>query len=163
MPAFRLPVLSLLLVLTAGSLAAWAEDDPLARGDAAWARRAEGHQGGQAAAGPIDAALAAYEAAYKTRPQDLDGYWKLLRALHYKGEYVARTPQEKQAAFGRGRGGSEAALGRLAGKVGGRARLNKMSPAETAKALAGVPHAIDVFLWGGVDWGLWGEAFGKVA
>jgi tetratricopeptide (TPR) repeat protein len=159
-PLVLLPLLPLLLLL---STAALAEDDPLAMGDAAWAKRAEGHRGGEAAAGPIDAALAAYERAVKAHPEELDGYWKLLRAIHFKGEYVARTPEEKQAAFGRGREVAEAALGLLAKRAGGRARLDKMSPQETAKALAGVPHAIDVYLWGGADWGLWGDAFGKLA
>jgi len=169
MPPLRplLPALSLLFLLTAigaATVAARAEEDPLlAQGDAAWARRAEGHHGGQAAAGPIDAALAAYEAAVKAHPQELDGYWKLLRAIHFKGEYVARTAAEKQAAFGRGREVAEAALDLLGARVGGRARLDKLSPQATAKALAGVPHAVDVYLWGGADWGLWGDAFGKLA
>src|SRR5947208_1163948 len=101
----------LLLVLAVAPV--HAEDDPITQGDAAWARRAEGHHGGQAAAGPIDAALSVYEAAVKAHPQELDGYWKLLRAIHFKGEYVARTPEEKQAAFGRGREVAEAALNLL--------------------------------------------------
>ena len=151
--------LPFLLLLAAAPVA----DDPLAVGDAAWARRAEGHQGGQAAAGPIDAALAAYEQAVKAHPEAIDGYWKLLRAIHFKGEYVAKTPAEKQAAFGRGREVAEAALNLLAKPVGGRAKLDKLSPAETARALAAVPHAVDVYLWGGADWGLWGDAFGKLA
>jgi tetratricopeptide (TPR) repeat protein len=154
-----LSALPFLLLATAAS----GQDDPIARGDAAWARRAEGHQGGQAAAGPIDAALAAYEQAIKVHPQELDGYWKLLRAIHFKGEYVARTPAEKQAAFGRGREVTEAALDLLGKKVGGRDRLDKLSPPETARSLSGVPHAVDVYLWGGADWGLWGDAFGKLA
>jgi tetratricopeptide (TPR) repeat protein len=158
-----LPLLPLLLLLSTAALAQDIQDDPLAVGDAAWAKRAEGHRGGEAAAGPVDAALAAYERAVKAHPEELDGYWKLLRAIHFKGEYVARTPEEKQAAFGRGREVAEAALGLLAKRAGGRARLDKMSPQETAKALAGVPHAIDVYLWGGADWGLWGDAFGKLA
>lgn len=165
MPPTRLllPSLSLLLLLGAPG-AVRAEDDPLiSQGDAAWARRAEGHHGGQAAAGPIDAALAAYESAVKAHPQELEGYWKLLRAIHFKGEYVARTAAEKQAAFGRGREVAEAALDRLAKPLGGRAKLDKLSPQETARALQAVPHAVDVYLWGGADWGLWGDAFGKLA
>src|SRR5262249_28741446 len=138
-------------------------DDPLAAGDAAWERRAEGHHGGQAAAGPIDAALQAYEQAMKAHPEEIEGYWKLLRAIHFKGEYVAKTPAEKQAACGRGREVAEAALDRLAKPLGGRAKLDKLSPQETAQALKAVPHAVDVYLWGGADWGLWGDAFGKLA
>src|SRR5262245_56955831 len=77
--------------------------EALARGDAAWARRAEGHQGGCAEAGQVGEAVAAYEAAVNADPDDLDGWWKLLRAYHFQGEYVARTREVKQAAFGRGR------------------------------------------------------------
>jgi tetratricopeptide (TPR) repeat protein len=152
--------LSFLLFFAAASASG---EDPLAAGDAAWARRAEGHHGGQAAAGPIDAALSAYEQAVQAHPEEIDGYWKFLRAIHFKGEYVARTPAEKQAAFGRGREVAEAALDRLAKPLGGRSKLDKLSPAETARALAAVPHAVDVYLWGGADWGLWGDAFGKLA
>ncbi len=139
------------------------------RGDAAWLRRAEGHQGGRAQAGPVGEAVAAYEAALKAAPDDLDLYWKLLRAYHFEGEYVASTRQAKQAAFGRGREVAEAAIDRLARRLpgaeagGGRARLDRLSPAETARALAGVPQAKAIYLWGAVDWGLWADAFGKLA
>src|SRR5579885_3389052 len=155
--------LPFLLLLAAAPTTGPAGDDAIATGDAAWARRAEGHQGGQAAAGPIDAALAAYEQAVKAHPEAIDGYWKLLRAIHFKGEYVAKTPAEKQAAFGRGREVAEAALNLLTKPVGGREKLDKLSPQQTARALASVPHAVDVYLWGGADWGLWGDAFGKLA
>src|SRR6202035_340 len=117
---------------------------PFARGDAAFARRALGHQGGRAAAGPIDEALAAYEQVLRERPEDLDGYWKLLRALHFKGEYVAATPEQKQEVFGRGRAVVEKALDLLARRAGGRARLDKLTAAETAKALSGVPQAAPI-------------------
>ncbi|HYX23676.1 MAG TPA: hypothetical protein VFC23_05940, partial [Thermoanaerobaculia bacterium] len=65
--------------------------EALARGDAAWARRAEGHQGGRALPGPVGEAIAAYEAAVKADPDGLDGWWKLLRGYHFQGEYVAAT------------------------------------------------------------------------
>lgn len=38
-----------------------------------------------------------------------------------------------------------------------------MTPAQAAKALAGAPEAAPVILWAGVHWGLWGDAFGRVA
>ena len=168
------PVAALLLCALLSPSAAWPADPsadspvnppvgPMAEGDAAWARRAEGHQGGRAMAGPIDAALAAYEKAVAARPDDLEGYWKVLRAIHFKGEYVARGQEEKQQVFGRGKAVSEAALDRLARRVGGRVKLDALSPAATAKALGSVPGAVQVFIWSGVDWGLWGDAFGKMA
>jgi tetratricopeptide (TPR) repeat protein len=135
----------------------------LAAGDAGWERRAEGHQGPHAAAGPIGEAIAAYERAVKAQPARLESSWKLLRALHFKGQFVARTKDDKQAVFDHGRQVVEAALGRLAGRAGGRDRLDRMSPAEVAKAYAGVPEALALHLWGGIHWALWGDVFGHIA
>lgn len=152
------------LLLVGAALAAPTDlTDLMAAGDAAWARRAEGHQGGHAAAGPIDEAIAAYEKATKEQPARLEAWWKLQRALHFKGEYVARTREDKQAVFARGRDVSEKAIDLLAQRVGGRAKLDALSPQQAAKALAGVEEATPVFLYAAIHWGLWGDAFGKMA
>jgi tetratricopeptide (TPR) repeat protein len=137
----------------------------IARGDAAWSRRAEGHPAGSGRAnpGPIGEAIAAYEQALKEQPDRLEIYWKLLRAQHFKGEFVARTREEKQAVFGHGRSVAEAALDRLGRKLGGRERLDAMAPPAAAKALAGVPEAVAIHLWAGIHWGLWGDNFGRLA
>src|SRR5713101_7328637 len=58
--------------------------EDLARGDAAWLRRAEGHQGGRALPAPVGEAIAAYEAALKADPGSLDATWKLLRGYHFR-------------------------------------------------------------------------------
>lgn len=137
--------------------------DLVAAGDAAWARRADGHRGGQAAAGPIDEAISAYEHAVKEQPARLEAAWKLMRALFFKGEHVARTREEKQRVFGHGKEVAEAAVDRMAQRAGGRAKLDAMSPAQAAKALAGVPEAAPIVLWAGVHWGLWGDNFGRIA
>ena len=152
-----------LVALGVGAGVAAAQSDDLTIGDGAWARRAEGHQGARAAAAPIGEAIAAYERALKAQPERLECSWKLLRALHYQGEFVNRTKEEKQATFERGKVLVEAALDRLAGKVGGRAKLDAMSPAEVAKAYAGSLDAISLHLWGGIHWALWGDVFGHIA
>lgn len=138
-------------------------DAAIAAGDAAWPRRADGHQGGRAAAGPINEAVAAYERAVHEQPDRLEGSWKLLRALHYKGEYATPTREGQQKVFGRGREVVEGALDRLARKVGGRAKLDAMTPAQIAKAYAGDAEATQLFFWASVHWGLWGDAFGRMA
>src|SRR5690242_13226108 len=75
----RPPVLFVLYVLSVlGVLSPLAAQDAISAGDAAYARRAEGHQGGRAAPGPINEAVAAYEKAVKEQPDRLEGYWKLL-------------------------------------------------------------------------------------
>lgn len=148
----------LALLLTALPLAA---QDPIALGDSAWARRAEGRQGDRAAAGPVGEAVAAYERAVKEQPDRLEGYWKLLRALHYQGDYAVQSKEGKQKVFGRGREVVEAALERMNRRVG--KKLDELPPAQVAKLVSGIPEAPAVFLWGGIHWGLWGEAYGRLA
>ena len=145
-----------------------AQQDPIALGDAAWARRAEGHQGDRAQPGPVNEAVAAYERAVKEQPERLEGSWKLLRALHYKGEFAApgkEGKQEgKQQAFARGKEVAEAALDRLAKKTAGsREKLDALTPAQAAKAVSAVPEAKPLYLWAAVHWGLWGDVFGRMA
>jgi tetratricopeptide (TPR) repeat protein len=155
--------LSLALLLTASVLQAQDPAALLAEGDAAWARRAEGQHGGQPQPGPIDEAVAAYERALRADPASLDAAWKLLRALHFKGDYVARTTEDKQKIFARGRDVAEAALDRMAQRVGGRKKLDDLSPQAAAKALAAIPQAKPIHLWAAVHWGLWGDNFGRLA
>lgn len=140
-----------------------AQSDPIAAGDAAWGRRAEGRQGARAAQGPVSDAIAAYERAVKEQPDRLEGYWKLLRALHYKGEHATAAKEGKQALFARGKEVAEAALDRLARKAGGRQKFDALPPAQAARALAGSPDAPPILLWAGVHWGLWGDVFGRMA
>lgn len=135
----------------------------MASGDAAWGRRAQGQQGGKPQPGPINEAIAAYEQALRADPANLDAAWKLLRALHFKGEHIARTTEEKQKVFARGRDVAEAALDRIAQRAGGRAKLDALAPQAAAKALAGISQARPIHLWAAVHWGLWGDNFGRLA
>jgi hypothetical protein len=135
----------------------------MARGDAAWARRAEGALGGRAAPGPIGEAIAAYEAAVRAAPESLEARWKLLRALYFQGDFVARDTAAKRDAFDRGRKAFEEALTVVAARVGGRERLDALRPEEVARAFADSPEVARLYFWGAVNWGLWGEAFGKIA
>jgi len=158
-----LAVFAAVLVLAATRAAA--AGDPaaaIARGDAAWERRAENAQGGRAARAPIAAAAAAYEEAVAAQPGNLEASWKLLRALWFEGEYVASTQQEKQRVFGRGKAVSEGAWSAVGKRVGA-ARLAAASAADRATAMRGIPEAPPLLLWSAADWGLWGNAFGKLA
>jgi tetratricopeptide (TPR) repeat protein len=158
----RATLVLLLLFLISTGLAA--QTDPMAAGDAAWARRADGHQGAKAIPGPVDEAIADYERAVKEQPERLEGTWKLLRALHFKGDFTTDSSAAKQKAFARGKEVAEAGIDRLARRTaGGRQKLDAMSPAQAAKAVAGVPEAKPLFLWAAVHWGLWGDAFGRMA
>src|SRR3954454_5487936 len=152
----------LLLLLLPFPLAA--QTDSIAAGDAAWARRAEGHQGARALPGPIDEAIAGYERAVKEQPDRLEGAWKLLRALLYKGDFTTDSNDAKQKGFARGKEVAEAGIARPAKRPSGsREKLDALAPAQAAKAVAAVPEAKPLFLWSAVHWGLWGDVFGRLA
>lgn len=139
------------------------QTDAVTAGDAAWARRAEGHQGDRAAAGPINEAVAAYERAVKEKPDRLEAHWKLLRALYFKGDFAVQGKEGKQQVFARGREVVEAALDQIGRRVGGREKLDGVPPQQAAKLVAGIPEAPAIFLYGGIHWGLWGDVYGRLA
>src|SRR5687767_2409296 len=94
---------SLFVVLLFASVA-------LTEGDRHWSQRAEGATGGRALAAPIDRAIASYERAIAQDAASLEPRWKLLRALRFKGAYVARTNEEKKAIYSRAKTAGDEAL-----------------------------------------------------
>jgi hypothetical protein len=155
--------LALAVLLAVALPAAGRAQDPAAACAAAWKLRAEGHQGRWADPSRAAQAVAACERASQAAPESFAARADLLRALHFQGEFAARTPDEKKKVFGRGRDAAEVALDLLARKAGGRAKLDALSPQQAARALAGTPEAALLHLWAGVHWGLWGDAYGKLA
>lgn len=136
----------------------------LARGDGAWLRRAEGAQGGSAAAGPIAEAVAAYEDALAAAPEDLEVRARLLRALWFQGEYATPDPAGKQRVFARGKTVSEQGLDQIAAAARKtRSAIDEGAAAAVAEAVRPIPGAAPLFFWSAVHWGLWGDAFGKLA
>jgi hypothetical protein len=131
------------------------------RGLAAWERRAEGARDGRAAPEPIAEAVAAFEAALRADPRDLGAAAALLRALWFQGEYATVGTEAKKVVFDRGRKVGEQAQAELGRRVG--QDLGKLDPAATARLLGEIPEAVPIHFWTAVHWGLWGEAFGKMA
>jgi tetratricopeptide (TPR) repeat protein len=160
--SLRALVASTLLVASAQVAVAADATTAIARGDAAWERRAEGARGARAQRAPIAAAVAAYEEAVKTDPANLEARWKLLRALWFEGDYVAASNEEKQRLFGRGKTVSEEAWAVAAKRVGP-SKLAAERAADRAAALRAIPEAAPLLLWTAADWGLWGNAYGKLA
>ncbi len=150
----------LLVVLAAPSVVA-----QLADGDQHWAVRAEGAQNGHAKADHINAAIAAYQKAVAADPNNLEGHWKLLRALRFKGAYVATTNEEKKQIYGQAKQAGEQALAlvdrRLREK--GVTSISKATEREVADAAKAIPGAGETFLWDAINWGEWALAYGKLA
>lgn len=137
----------------------------IAEGDQHWAARAEGHQGGRARPGQIDAAITAYTAAVTKDPNDLEARWKLLRAIRFKGAYVAATNDEKKAIYDNGKNAGKEAFQVLNRKLAekGVTSPDKASEKQVADAARMIPGAGDLFLWDAVNWGEWALAYGKMA
>ena len=91
--------------------------DEVSRGDSAWDRRAEGEQKGRALPAAILEAVSCYERALVARPESLEARWKLLRALHFAGEFASQDPAEKRGIFDRARDVSKEGLVLLGGPV----------------------------------------------
>ena len=155
---------SLLLIALLGLGSVDAHADDLARGDAAWARRAEGERDGLPQPGPIDAALQAYGAALTARPDDLEARWKLLRAFHFAGEFAGKGEKESRAIFERAREVSEDGLERLAREMGAGARLEAADLETLGERLeaAGVrpTDVARLHFWAAINWGAWSRIVG---
>jgi hypothetical protein len=132
----------------------------IADGDRHWNARAEGAVGGRAKAGPIDAAIAAYQRAVAQNPNDLEAHARLLRAYRYKGAYVAASADEKKKIYGIAKKAGEQAIAATNKLLATKA---KASEKEVAAAARAIPGAADVFLWDAVNWGEWALAYGKMA
>jgi hypothetical protein len=160
MPAMRIAAAVGLLTFVAS--ASFAQ---LTEGDTQWAARAEGHQGGRAKAAHADAAIAAYEKAVAQDPNNLEARWKLLRALRFKGAYVASTKDEKKQIYTRAKKAGEEALAlvdrRLMQK--GLKSFTKATEKQVADGARDIPGAGEIFLWDAINWGEWALAYGKLA
>ena len=147
------------------SLAAHA--DEIARGDSAWTRRAEGEREGRPLPGPIREAVRSYESVLSARPGSLEARWKLLRALHFAGDFAAPGEEESRRIFDRTREVSEEGLDLLADGVGSRVRLEEMDPEEIRNRLATAdvsPRDVArLYFWSAINWGAWSRNAGLLS
>ncbi len=152
--------ISALLILAASAALAQIGD-----GDQHWAARATGHQGGRAAAADVDAAIAAYQRAVAQYPNDLEPRWKLLRAIRFKGAYVASTNADKKSIYALGKRAGEETVAIIDRQlaVKGLRSVAKATENDVAGAARSIPGAAEVFQWDAANWGEWALAYGKLA
>jgi len=148
--------LALLLAAPAGAA-------EIARGDAAWARRAVGQVEGRARPGPVREAIAAYEAAVAARPDDLEARWKLVRALWFSGEFASADDAEERAAYERARSLAEPAVESLSARLGSPSTGEASARPEALRAkLAAAERgdAAHLYFWAAVGLGAWSRSAG---
>lgn len=152
-----------MLVVTVIAAFAFPAAAQISEGDQHWNARAEGHAGGRAKAAQIDAAIAAYQKAAAQDPNNLEARWKLLRAMRFKGAYVAQSVDEKKNVYGAAKTAGEnafAVINRLLAAKGVKSDAAEKQVADAARAMSG---AGEVFFWDSVNWGEWALAYGKMA
>lgn len=140
----------------------------LERGDAAWARRSEGHEGLRARPGPIGEAIAAYEEAWdggEGGVEALEAGWKLLRALWYAGEFAAPDPEAAQEYYDRARRVAQRAFEVLDARDSAEGALEDVDPERFPEVLPDTLHrdAARVAFWSAIGWGAWGRSHGLLA
>jgi len=144
------------------SVAAHADD--LARGDAAWARRAEGERDGRPEPGAILEAVRSYESALSVDPENVAARWKLLRALHFAGEFAFEAPEEAQRFFARAKDLAEEGLTLLADRASSGVRLEEIDPGELGGRLAAADLApgdvASLYFWSAIGWAAWSRDVG---
>jgi hypothetical protein len=149
-------------MLGMAALSAYADD--LAAGDTAWARRAEGEREGRPRPGPVLDPVRFYESALAVSPGSLEARWKLLRALHFVGDFSVQEEKERRAIFDRAREVSEEGLDLLARQVGAGVRIDEMQAREIESRLAiSDVRPTDVarlYFWSAINWGSWSRNVG---
>jgi tetratricopeptide (TPR) repeat protein len=158
--SMKLAMATLLAVFVAGAAVA-----QLAEADQHWAARAEGSQNGHAKADQVNAAIAAYQKAIAADPNDLEPQWKLLRALRFKGAYVANSNDEKKQVYAQAKTAGDAALKVLDKKLAAKGinSVSKATETQVAEVAKTIPGAAEMFLWDSINWGEWALAYGKLA
>src|SRR5882724_4360235 len=135
----------------------------VSEGDQHWKVRAEGHTGGRAKAAQIDAAIAAYRKACAQEPNNLEARWKLLRAVRFKGAYVAISNDEKKAIYAAAKTDGEAAMAIVNRQLIAKGVKPDADQKKVAAAARAIPGAVEVYFWDSVNWGEWALAYGKMA
>ncbi|MBW3670667.1 MAG: hypothetical protein KY432_03240 [Acidobacteria bacterium] len=134
-------------------------------GDPHWANRAEGLRGTIAPTQPVDAAIEEYRKALEADSSDLEARWKLMRALRFKGAYVAESLDAKKDLFDEGRQIGAKGIALLEAQLRERGVNNpdKASPKEIARIAKEIPGAGELYLWDAINWGEWAQVYGKLA
>ena len=157
------PMLALTLLASSVSPVPAQDLDLMARGDAAYLRRAEGHSGAVAKAEPIGESVSAYEELLTQDPENLEARWKLLRSLYFQGEHVLQDPDERLALYEKAREIADVGREQVAIAAGLGGDPDSMKPEKLAAALADTTDSAQIYFWSSVHWGLWGRYRGKIA
>ena len=137
----------------------------LLRADAVWEQRAEGQREGRARPERARAAVAAYERALATDPDQLEAHWKLLRALWFAADLASDDAAAARALYEQALAASESAIATLGLRVGGAEVARSCENPEALRARipeAERSDAAALYFWYAIDLGAWTRNAGLV-
>jgi tetratricopeptide (TPR) repeat protein len=134
-------------------------------GDAYWSDRAQGMQEARADPAPVEQAIRAYADALEADPRDLTARWKLMRALHFEGEFARLAPDARLGSFDRAIDIAEEGLGEIGDRAG--AELHELDPRSLRETLAAADldasGVARLYYWAAASWGSWSKEAGLLA
>ena len=136
--------------------------DHIEKGDQAWSQRAGGHRGPRAAAEPIENAIEAYLSALNSEPENLEARWKLLRALHFKGEFVLESEKDRHELYKWGREIADTGRLQIETRYGLRKGFFRTKPEDVVASVGDQADVAEYCFWAAANWGLWGHYSGKM-
>jgi tetratricopeptide (TPR) repeat protein len=142
--------MALALIAVAPSPDPAAFSEALAAGDAHYARRAEGAQGGTALPFHVEGAIVQYRRALSLDPRSYDARLRLLRAYFFRGGFCGEMdPDEKKKLFDEAKAVAEETVRLLDVDLDRRKGHVRV---DAARALA---PAAEAYLWAAISWGQW--------
>lgn len=127
-------------------------------------KRQEGRVGPKASPGPINAAIAGYEAAASRDPELVEARWKLMRALYFKGKYTGLDEDSRKAVFEKARRAGDEAIAILSASLERRGLkgILEYGPDALAGNLKDRSDAAPTYFWAAACWGQWALTQGKI-
>lgn len=162
----RTPLLLCLLLSFLSFVPERAAAEALTELDALWVARSRGEVNGRALSGPIEEVVAASEAALSAEPERIDVRWRLLRALHFSGNYVERDENFERQIFERAVYLGDEGFEQIERQLGLREPLHEMDPErilgkieESALSRSAVAR---LYFWSAINLGSWSQHVGTL-
>jgi hypothetical protein len=97
-----------------------------------------------------------------SEPENLEARWKLLRALHFKGEFVLESKKDRHDLYKWGRDIADTGRLQIEARYGLRKGFFRTKPEDVVASVGDQADVAEYCFWAAANWGLWGHYSGKM-